>query len=144
MLQHFWLIGLFLNDNVGTCIIRRAELDVSAHKSIKNMLLSHDEEIFLCVQHNFCTNLLLLISLSMLSGFGRRLSILGKKRVNDDILLLSLLSDVLSSILSILLGPHTRGTVSHARLSILIINYSTAFRHNSLAARYVHMQRKYK
>jgi hypothetical protein len=103
------------------------------------MLPTHDEGIFLYIHHKLCTCLLLLISLAVLSGFveWRRLSILGKKRVNDGILLLLLLFDVMSSILSVLLGSHTRGTVSHAQLSIVSINYSVAFRHNRLAARYL-------
>jgi hypothetical protein len=66
-----------------------------------------------------------------------RISILNKERINDvDTLLLFLLSDVVSSILSILRGFHTRGKISHAQLSIVIVNYSAAFRHNRLAARY--------
>ena len=66
-----------------------------------------------------------------------RLSIFNKKRINDvGTLLLYLFSDVVSSILSFLRGLHTRGKISHAHLSIMIVNYSAAFRHNMLTARY--------
>jgi hypothetical protein len=66
-----------------------------------------------------------------------RLSIFNKKRINDvGTLLLFLFSDVVSSILSFLRVFHTRGEISHAQLSIVLVNYSATFRHNMLVARY--------
>jgi hypothetical protein len=124
-------------------MILRTELDVSVHKTIKRIITEVEVNFKITLLINYggiflCTGLILLISLTVLSGFveWNRLSILGKKRVNDDTPLLFLLSDVMPSILSILLGSHTRGTVSHAQLSIVIINYSEPFRHNRLPARH--------
>jgi hypothetical protein len=83
VLKDLGFCGLFLNDDVGICIIRRGELDVSLQKTAKRIitdvevnfkiirlvLLTHDGGIFLYIHHRLCTCMLILISLTVLSEF---------------------------------------------------------------------------